>query len=514
MANTPGDKPLASTYLPLAVRAHTERTHQQRRGGRGKGRPRSWKLPPGFLILDTETTIDPGQALTFGSAAYYAPDEEGRLHFRQGVLFHADDLAERDPAGFACLRVEATRHRLDLFSRRVFCDQVLWPLAGQARAWVVGFNLPFDLSRLAVAHGDARGNDYGGYSLRLWAWHKPDGTIGENRYRPRVHITALDSKRAFIGFSRAKDPDPDELIPEESPTGEREKDYSFPGHFLDLRTFCFALTNDAHTLDSACKEFGVEGKQQGKITHGTITPSYIAYNLQDVEATARLCERLLEEYRTHPIGLHPTKAYSPASIGKAYLDALGLKQLRERESRFPRKLTGHAMSAYYGGRTECRIRAVPLPVVTVDFLSMYPTVNALMGIWPLISAKQIRPVEATDEVQEFLDTLTDEDYFDPETWGELPVLCEVAPDGNVLPARAAPTGHGPAGRSAATRSAHVRRFGTRFPTSAPPRSSPARHPTSFVRSGSCRAAAKTVFSLFCYAARLNSTRSTGIRSAS
>ena len=40
-------------------------------------------------------------------------------------------------------------------------------------------------------------------------------------------------------------------------------------------------------------------------------------------------------------------------------------------SAFPKAVLGYAMTAYYGGRAECRVRRTPVPVVYLDFLSMY-----------------------------------------------------------------------------------------------------------------------------------------------
>ena len=50
--------------------------------------------------------------------------------------------------------------------------------------------------------------------------------------------------------------------------------YKFRGHFLDLRTLAFALTDEGYTLESACDAFGVEhGKQSRRApwhNHGRI----------------------------------------------------------------------------------------------------------------------------------------------------------------------------------------------------------------------------------------------------
>ena len=71
-------------------------------------------------------------------------------------------------------------------------------------------------------------------------------------------IKSLDSKRAFISFSQRRDPDPDDQIPDDEQDGEPRTTRCFRGHFLDMRTLAFALTNESHSLASACKAFGVE----------------------------------------------------------------------------------------------------------------------------------------------------------------------------------------------------------------------------------------------------------------
>jgi hypothetical protein len=321
-------------------------------------------------------------------------------------------------------------------SRRVFVERVFWRCAYRARAWVVGFNLPFDLSRLAVAFGEGRGFYTGGHSLVLWDYDRGDGTRLEDRYRPRVLIKSIDSKRAFIGFSQRRDPDPDDLIPDDSPDGQPDPSHLFRGHFLDLRTLAFALTNRSHSLASACATFGVEQGKQAIEQHGVITPEYINYNRQDVRATASLFEKLIAEYRRHPIALRPTKAYSPAAIAKAYLKAMGIRKPQERQLDFPREVLGDAMVAYFGGRAECRIRRAPVPVVYVDFLSMYPTVNTLMGLWRYITAERIEIKDATDPVRRLVETVAVDDCFEPSFWPQLLTLVQIEPDGDVLPTRA------------------------------------------------------------------------------
>lgn len=186
----------------------------------------------------------------------------------------------------------------------------------------------------------------------------------------------------------------------------------------------------------ACKAFRVEVGKLAVEEHGRITAAYIEYNRRDVAATADLFEKLVSEYRHHPIGLAPTKAYSPAAIAKAYLKAMGVAKPLERQPNFRRNVLGAAMVAYYGGRAECRTRCCPVPVVYVDFLSMYPTVNTLMKLWRYVTAKRITTVDVTDHVRELLARIAVEQCFQRALWPHLLTLVQIEPDGDVLPTRA------------------------------------------------------------------------------
>src|SRR5207249_3632139 len=90
----------------------------------------------------------------------------------------------------------------------------------------------------------------------------------------------------------------------------------------------------------------------------------------------------------------------------------------------------------YGGRTSAHIRKVSVPVVCTDFLSMYPTVNRLMDLWSFVRARQIRVVErCRSQVDDFLQTVSLETMFRPETWHQLMAFVRLIPDGDVLPTR-------------------------------------------------------------------------------
>jgi hypothetical protein len=391
-----------------------------------------------MFVFDTETRVDATQALNFGSYRIFWDGiclEEG--------LFYGDDLPEKDRrtleqyvATHQADTSEKCASNLKLLTRREFVD-LLFLFAYKRRYLLVAFNFPFDISRVAVDFTNARGRFAGGFALELWSYVDLSGCDRPDGYRPRIAIKHIDSKRALKAFTARRNPDAVDRIPEGSETGEPEDNYNFRGNFLDLRTLAFALTDRGHTLESACQAFGVEHGKKSVEVHGIVTEAYIDYNRRDVLATSELAIKLLEEYAKHPIALQPTKAYSPASIGKAYLQAMGITPILERQPDFPMEYLGYAASAFFGGRTSVHIRKVPVPVVYTDFLSMYPTVNGLMGLWRFVIAREIRVVEhCASDVIKFLTELDPANLFNPATWRNLCGFVLVVPNGDVLPSRA------------------------------------------------------------------------------
>lgn len=421
------------TSVPLAVRIYPISAKEPKT----KRKPMDWRRPNSMLVFDTETRTDATQRLTFGSYRYL---EDGRC-LEEG-LFYADDLPAKDRrvlekyAGkYRAETAGQENRRLKLLTLSKFVD-LFYDLGFRTRCLIVGFNLPFDLSRIAREFSSARDRFAGGFSLGLWIYCDEQGEEHLDSYRPRICIKHIDNKRALKGFTARNKPDRVDLIPEGSRDGTPEPGYKFRGHFLDARTLAFALTDRGYSLANACKQFAVEHGKQQAAGHGEVTSDYIDYNRRDVQATSELALKLLDEYDQHPISLQPTKAYSPASIGKAYLHAMGIEPILQRQPDFPRRYLGYAETAFYGGRTSAHIRKVAVPVVYTDFLSMYPTVNSLMDLWRFVIAQEIKVVDHCDvEIAKLLKKLTADDLFKPATWRKLAGFVKVIPDGDILPSR-------------------------------------------------------------------------------
>jgi hypothetical protein len=279
-------------------------------------------------------------------------------------IFYADDLSRKElevlktHLDTAIPDVRSFPPRFPLYPRSKFMQKVFWPAIKYRGALICGLNLPFDLARLAVAWDPGDDDEW---SLTMSQY--PNGV--ENRNRPRILITPLDSKKAFIKLANP-------WVPEEWNEGKT--------HFLDLRTLAWALFNRSFSLKRLCEELKTE--HQKKVVDeptGKVTPEEIEYARQDGRCTVDALNALKQEFDKHPISLKPYNSYSPASVAKSYLDAMGIIKPAEKFTISDKEL-GIAMQSYYGGRSESRIRCVEVPVVPVDFTSEYPTCCALLGV--------------------------------------------------------------------------------------------------------------------------------------
>jgi hypothetical protein len=383
---------------------------------------RSDAIPRYVLIFDTETTRDSRQSLNFGAYQFCEVGSDGSFHCLEEGLFHADDL---DAVQVDILRKYVRnedrrrkgihRPKLKLYRRDEFVENVLH-VAIQAGAIVCAFNLPFDLSRIAIEYRVARGAGQRGWSFIVSRyWDQEKGKWLPNSFRPRIQLRPKDSKAAFIRLAGGEKP-------------------FRSGRFLDLKTLAWALRNRSFSLDGACREWKVPGKLD-HAPSGRITREEIAYCRQDVNASVGLLSVLLSEFKKYPLGdLAPEKAFSAASIAKAFLNTMGVIQPQQKFE-LDDKTNGICMQGYYGGRAEIRIRHTPVPVVYTDFLSQYPTVNTLLGLWPVLIAKRLRVREATRDVNSFLKEVDVDQLLDPKTWPKLCFFALIRPDGDILPVR-------------------------------------------------------------------------------
>jgi hypothetical protein len=393
-------------------------------------------------VFDTETTVEPCQRLLVGGWRFYRDldEEPGTTCIEEG-LFYPDDLPERDADGFDRLvayAAQAPTNATPGYSRMGGTGMVeLWPVSRwleerlfrkgvqrRDRCDVVGFNLLFDLGRLATHWGPAEKYYYGGFTLGIWGDYDAEGTWRDAKFHPRVLIRSIDPRRTLFGWGNLKRGDASDQR---------------PARMVDLRTLAFALTDESHTLESACGAFGDPDEKEG-VAYGAISYPLLEYLRDDVEHTAILYSRCVAELRRHEgIELKASALYSPASVGVKYLEAMGLQRPGKKFTSVSDETHGRAMSGFYGGRAEARIVRVPVPVAHVDATAMYPTVAALLGTWDIVRAAEVEIVDVAEEVRALLaDARLSARCYERSFWREAigVTLVEVAdPDGVVLPVR-------------------------------------------------------------------------------
>ncbi|MCV0411168.1 hypothetical protein [Nitrosopumilus sp.] len=392
---------MAMTRLPLYFRCYTEKK------GKKRDKPRL-KLEVNqnlVLVLDTETRSDEFQGLVFGSCGVWS---FGKL--RHFCIFYDDNLSKQDIEKITKI---ASKRKCELLSRKDFVEQVFIPNVYRVRAICVGFNLPFDLSRLATYCGKSK-LQHNGFSLKL----------SENKSNPRIVIKSLDGKSAFIQFASP------------SKTETEKKSGTYRGCFVDLKTFIFSLTNESYNLKNALIDFGSPYRKLETDEHGVISKEYVDYNINDTLATHDLYLQAMKRYITYHIRKHESELYSPASIGKSYLEQIGIVPFLKQNPSFSRELLGYVMMTYLGGRTDCMIRKTPTKTSYIDFTSMYPTIYVLLQMDKFLKAKKIIHHKSTKKTQRLLDTITKQDVANKEFWGESVTICKVVPDDDILPARA------------------------------------------------------------------------------
>ena len=407
-----GRDPDSPDFLEIALRAYvpTERSPSKWRGS--ELGPSDWTL-----IFDCETTIDETQALRFG--AYQV--RKGQRLWEAGYFVNPDFLTDRE---ISTIRSYATEINYQCVTVAEFIENVLFRIGYDLRATIVGFNLPFDISRLAINHGSARGRIMkGGFSFQL----------SPHRYWPNIQIKHLSPRASLIRFTTRPG-----HIAGRGMRNRKIKKFPRPGYFVDLKTLAAALTSRSFNLAGLAEFLGTEDRKLETEGHGKrITAEYLSYARQDVQVTWECYCKLLDKYSEHKFTQTPPyRIFSEASIGKAYFKEMNIRPWRQMQPDFPDALTGIIMSTYFGGRSEVHHRRIISQVQYCDFLSMYPTVCTLMGLWRFVVASGVTWWDSTPETATFLDTITLTELADRNCWPELTTLVQIDRDSDLVPIRA------------------------------------------------------------------------------
>lgn len=385
-----------------------------------------------LLTDDTETTTET-QRLLFGCGQVHRVDysDTVSLTLERCYLYYTDDLKRIRPKLYQSLHNYAKLNPdVILMSHSDYLRKVFLIVAQKPDAAITGFNLSFDIWRHASRVSPARGKYYNGLSGEF--------LNGETPIRYHEIRSGIGMRREFTLRK-----------------GQRRVPMA---RVIDASQLCRALSGDKHSLRTAGIAFNCSPlKYDGQEIHdpeinytGDDLPQYlehyIGYCVNDVAATADLWRALADRFAKHPIQLAMDMAFSPPSIGKQYLRDMGIhpvmcvcgacKKKQRGGHKIPLSDLGKSMAAFYGGRAECLVRLVALPVAYVDFTSEYPTSMILLGLWSLLTAERVIARDETREVITLIDSLTIEDCFNPEIVRQLRGFAEVIPEDDWLPLRA------------------------------------------------------------------------------
>jgi len=364
------------------------------------------------LTLSTETTLDQQQSLTFGSAAVWI---NGTLY--KICLFYDENLDQKK-VGLIKQVGETLQRQKDcivlVIPKSEFVTNVFYPYVYEARAKCIGFDLSYKLSRLASSWTTAR-KVQDAFSIKL---------IENNPRLPSIRIKSINSDASFIQFV--------------TPLRTKSEKKKIPthkvyrGYFVDLKTLGYAMSNDSFDgMNNLATTFDVDTNLKSK---RGITKDAIKNNVEKTLVLHKLYSKIISVLQdTFLIKSNNTnKLYSPASIGKLYLEKLNIKPLLEKNPDFSKEIMGHLMSSYFGGRVETRVRKTPIPVTYLDCTSTYPTLFSLMGMYSFLIAEKIETSVITEKTQKFLDQITLQDISKKETWKNLTTICKVVPDGKMI----------------------------------------------------------------------------------
>ena len=383
------------------------------------------KWPDYAIVFGCESRTGITQELTFGFYRVLKLNGDSYVLEEEGGFFD-DDLPVEERGLFGAYFRVAVSDKTSFppnfprLTRSDFITRVFYKYARQG-ALLVGFDLCYVLGRLARRWTPGEQDEW---SLVLSVY--PDGN--ENAHDPRVLITPLDSKKAFIRFRQ-------EWVPKD---GKAVRTDIYKSRFLDLRTLVGAEFGKPLSLKAACELKAFEKfnlPQKNDYTpSGRVTVREIEEGRQNVRCMAALLNAAMHEFDLHPITRPAATVFSPASFVKGYFDAMGLLPPSQKFD-VPNEILCYAMESFSAGRAETKIRHVEVPVAPLDFLSEYPTVAALMDLMEILRAKKLTFEDATNEVQSLVESMSLHRCFKRRQWRDFRFFALVEPEGDVFPVR-------------------------------------------------------------------------------
>ena len=388
------------------------------------------------LTFDTETTTDTFQNLKVGyfeihdrgklkeSGFFYNPLAENYTDVNIRLSRPSEDYLFQSPISDMeekVLKEYAKAHDIPLYTSQEFIENIFFYEVYGKETLCNGYNLPFDLSRLAIGAGNTVLKDPTKGDIILY--FSEDGSL------PNIKVGRMGLAER-ISFTNEGWEDE---VRSKLPKVERR------GYFLDsahLFSVLFGSGAKHVSLEKACEDLRTAHQKEKDAEHGIITDEYLHYLQWDVKSTFDVYKKLEEAFNRFGLAEKEiTKLYSGASIGKAVFKALGIKPFLGLNPEYPSINLGRIMETYFGGRVECKLRHEIRPVEVLDFTSMYPSTIVLLDLWDFMISDGYKEIKATDEIKNFVESITLDDMVNPESWKHLIGIVKVKPNKDILPLR-------------------------------------------------------------------------------
>lgn len=403
--------------LDLFFRAHTVPVTPQKEY-RSK---RHATQPKDALIFRCATTSDAKKDLLFG--AYLCAELEGAEYVAKEIgLFYREGHPEEFRALTRFVKDSAYElGSMEEFRRSVFLKYL------RARALIVAYDAPLEISRIAIKWNKSAKTRRGfSFYFRMFRDKKTD-KMRPSGYEPGISIESIDAAKAIYRPIKYKFHDRD--------AEQEAEDKKFSTvHILDLKTLTSVLTGEVYSFPTACDIFGSPASRKRK-SDSRVTKPAIERLLRDVTAELELLERLNRGFGQHPVDLPPDRCYSPATLAKSYLSAMGIKAPQEK-FKIPDRINGIATQASAGGRAECIIRNTPLPVTYLDFHAQFPAVSKLLDCRKILCAESLEFPDFTAGARQMVERAEPEDCFRSAFWRQLRWFALVEPNDDIVPMRA------------------------------------------------------------------------------
>jgi hypothetical protein len=367
-----------------------------------------------LLVLQAATTPDIAQRLLAATFRHYVdgdlvdegvilPDDVSADDRLLVANYAATNLAELPP-GFS--RMEIGR-RLRVLTRTEFLREIYYPVAYDRHGVVVGFDLALALSRLAnevvpcrdgsfrlLMLGEPKIKPRGDAFVRKPEWSSwpgcPDIIVAPRGDEAVAISFAPQSEKATVTLPGGK------LV---SAVSWDPRGGQWHGALVQLTQLVDALRGVKHTLDSACRAYGVYFDATAAAVGG-LSVDALDRRRAVVRATAALWAAIQPDLALHAdSNVEAHRVHTSASFARGYWKASGI----DRAPKISKRLAAVGAACFTGARIEQCVVRRSVPIAVFDRSAAYLRDAVTLGTEELLAAQRLGTRSSKPELIRFLE---------------------------------------------------------------------------------------------------------------